>query len=131
MKSLNLLVLAAALFIALPASAQQVKPYHQNIKDCAACHTKENAVAGNQFVTPDNKACLTCHQSYAAVAEKTKNLKSPIRMPATITAKALPVRPATPSTRLLRSTATTATNSNIRLSNYSNTPQYDPKRKIK
>ena len=60
MKSLNLLVLAAALFIALPASAQQVKPYHQNIKDCAACHTKENAVAGNQFVTPDNKACLTC-----------------------------------------------------------------------
>ena len=67
MKSLNLLVLAAALFIALPASAQQVKPYHQNIKDCAACHTKENAVAGNQFVTPDNKACLTCHQSYAAV----------------------------------------------------------------
>ena len=44
MKSLNLLVLAAALFIALPASAQQVKPYHQNIKDCAACHTKENAV---------------------------------------------------------------------------------------
>lgn len=46
MKSLNLLVLAAALFIALPASAQQVKPYHQNIKDCAACHTKENAVAG-------------------------------------------------------------------------------------
>ena len=58
MKSLNLLVLAAALFIALPASAQQVKPYHQNIKDCAACHTKENAVAGNQFVTPDNKACL-------------------------------------------------------------------------
>ena len=55
MKSLNLLVLAAALFIALPASAQQVKPYHQNIKDCAACHTKENAVAGNQFVTPDNK----------------------------------------------------------------------------
>ena len=76
MKSLNLLVLAAALFIALPASAQQVKPYHQNIKDCAACHTKENAVAGNQFVTPDNKACLTCHQSYAAVAEKTKNLKN-------------------------------------------------------
>lgn len=53
MKSFNLLVLAAALFIALPASAQQVKPYHQNIKDCAACH-----------------------QSYAAVAEKTKNLKN-------------------------------------------------------
>ena len=58
MKSFNLLVLAAALFIALPASAQQVKPYHQNIKDCAACHTKENAVGGKQFVTPDNKACL-------------------------------------------------------------------------
>lgn len=53
MKSFNLLVLAAALFIALPASAQQVKPYHQNIKDCAACH-----------------------QSYAAVAEKNKNLKN-------------------------------------------------------
>ena len=53
MKSFNLLVLAAALFIALPASAQQVKPYHQNIKDCAACHTKENAVGGKQFVTPD------------------------------------------------------------------------------
>lgn len=76
MKSFNLLVLAAALFIALPASAQQVKPYHQNIKDCAACHTKENAVGRKQFVTPDNKACLTCHQSYAAVAEKTKNLKN-------------------------------------------------------
>lgn len=40
MKSLNLLVLAAALFIALPASAQQVKPYHQNIKDCAAIPKK-------------------------------------------------------------------------------------------
>lgn len=64
MKSFNLLVLAAALFIALPASAQQVKPYHQNIKDCAACHTKENAVGRKQFVTPDNKACLTCHSEH-------------------------------------------------------------------
>ena len=53
-----------------------VDVYKRQIKDCAACHTKENAVAGNQFVTPDNKACLTCHQSYAAVAEKTKNLKN-------------------------------------------------------
>ena len=124
MKSLNLLVLAAALFIALPASAQQVKPYHQNIKDCAACHTKENAVAGNQFVTPDNKACLTCHQSYAAVAEKTKNLKNGEPNPHASHHYGEGIR-------LLRSTATTATNSNIRLSNYSNTPQYDPKRKIK
>lgn len=41
MKSFNLLVLAAALFIALPASAQQVKPYHQNIKDCAASTLKK------------------------------------------------------------------------------------------
>lgn len=55
MKSLNLLVLAAALFIALPASAQQVKPYHQNIKDCAACHTKENALPAISSSRPTTK----------------------------------------------------------------------------
>lgn len=118
MKSFNLLVLAAALFIALPASAQQVKPYHQNIKDCAACHTKENAVGRKQFVTPDNKACLTCHQSYAAVAEKTKNLKNGEPNPHASHHYG-EARPATPSTRPLRFTATTATNSNIKLSNFS------------
>ena len=72
MKSLNLLVLAAALFIALPASAQQVKPYHQIISNVLIQVADEKIT----FVTPDNKACLTCHQSYAAVAEKTKNLKN-------------------------------------------------------
>ena len=76
MKSLNLLVLAAALFIALPASAQQVKPITRTLKTAPPAIPKKNAVAGNQLVTPDNKACLTCHQSYAAVAEKTKNLKN-------------------------------------------------------
>lgn len=76
MKSLNLLVLAAALFIALPASAQQVKPYHQNIKDCAACHTKENAVAGQSVRHARQQSLLDLPQSYAAVAEKTKNLKN-------------------------------------------------------
>lgn len=55
MKSLNLLVLAAALFIALPASAQQVKPYHQNIKDCAACHTKETQLPAISSSRPTTK----------------------------------------------------------------------------
>lgn len=53
MKSFNLLVLAAALFIALPASAQQVKPYHQNIKDCAACHSEHKT---------SQVYCNNCHE---------------------------------------------------------------------
>lgn len=62
---------------AMTAGAQQVKPYHQNVaKDCSVCHTKENAVAANVFVTPNSQACLNCHQSYSAVAAKTKNLKN-------------------------------------------------------
>lgn len=57
------------------AGAQQLKPQHQAAaKDCAVCHTQENAVNGNAFVTPNNKACLTCHQSYEALAQRTAKL---------------------------------------------------------
>lgn len=45
---------------------------HQALGDCALCHTQENAVAGNAFVVPDNKACLACHGSWQDLAEKTK-----------------------------------------------------------
>lgn len=73
----NISVLAAALFAGLTMAASaasgavpEIK--HQAVKDCTACHTQENAVAGNAFVVPDNKACLACHGSYKALAELTK-----------------------------------------------------------
>lgn len=47
------------------------------LTDCSACHTKENAVAGNPFVVPSDKACLACHGSYKDLAKKTENLPEP------------------------------------------------------
>lgn len=49
-----------------------MKPHHKALGDCAVCHTQENAVAGNPFVVPDNKACQACHGSWKDLAEKTK-----------------------------------------------------------
>lgn len=71
--SLGALSLSAS---AAPA-APTVKPYHKALTDCAACHTKENAVAGNPFVVPSDKACLACHGSYKDLAKKTENLSEP------------------------------------------------------
>lgn len=60
------------------AASLEVKPHHQWMsKDCATCHTKENAVAGNAFVVPDDKTCMGCHGSYAELAKKTENLGEP------------------------------------------------------
>ena len=61
------LLAAAACASASPA----MKAQHAFIKDCAVCHTQENAVAGNAFVVPDDKACEACHGSYASLARKT------------------------------------------------------------
>ena len=77
MKLVSAALLISSFFLAFSASAQQVRPQHQMFaKDCAICHTQENAVGGNAFVTPSDKACLTCHQSYEALADKTKNLNN-------------------------------------------------------
>lgn len=71
-------LLCGAMLVAASAQAAGVslKPYHQSVgKDCAVCHTEENAVAGNAFVVPDNKACFACHGSYKDLAEKTAKLE--------------------------------------------------------
>ena len=67
-------MLAAALGLSTTANAgpAELKPHHKALGDCALCHTQENAVAGNAFVVPDNKACLACHGSWQDLAEKTK-----------------------------------------------------------
>ena len=39
--------------------------------------TQENAVAGNAFVVPDDKACLQCHGSYEAIAKRTAGGEEP------------------------------------------------------
>ena len=96
-------MLAAALGLSTTANAgpAELKPHHKALGDCALCHTQENAVAGNAFVVPDNKACLACHGSWQDLAEKTKPpiRMSPIRTSPTTTARTCPARPATPSTR--------------------------------
>lgn len=72
------LTLAAGAAAAAPAGAvPQLKPYHQSIKNCAACHTKENAVGGNAFVAPSDSACISCHGSYDDLAKKTDKLPEP------------------------------------------------------
>ena len=69
-------VLGAGLILAAGvAQAQTFKPQHKAFsQNCAACHTQENAVSGNVYVIPSDKACLACHQSYEAVAAKTAKL---------------------------------------------------------
>lgn len=65
-------MLKTKLFAAANAGPAELKPHHKALGDCALCHTQENAVAGNAFVVPDNKACLACHGSWQDLAEKTK-----------------------------------------------------------
>lgn len=71
------LFLCAALAAAGSAGAYDVKLHHHSaVKDCSLCHTQENAVGGNAFVVPDDKACMSCHGSYKDLAGKTANLAS-------------------------------------------------------
>ncbi len=63
------LVLAMGMGLGSQASAQTMK--HQAIKDCAVCHTPENAIGDNQFVVPSDKTCIACHGDYKALAAKT------------------------------------------------------------
>ena len=67
-----------AMGVTQTASASTLKPHHAAIiKDCTVCHTQENAVAGNAFVVPDDKACLQCHGSYEAIAKRTAGGEEP------------------------------------------------------
>lgn len=76
------LVCAAAMAATPALSADmanfKVSKHHEKvIKDCSICHTQENAVAGNPFVVPDDKQCMTCHGSYESLAKKTEKLEEP------------------------------------------------------
>ena len=55
MKSLNLLVLAAALFIALPASAQQVKPITRTLKTAPPAIPKKTQLPAISSSRPTTK----------------------------------------------------------------------------
>lgn len=68
---------AGAFSTTAAAGVPSVKPYHESIKDCAACHTQENAVAGNAFVIPNDETCQGCHGSYADLAKQTAKLPEP------------------------------------------------------
>ena len=57
-----------AVSLSASAAAPTVKPYHKALTDCAACHTQENAVAGNAFVVPSDKACLAYGEGIACTA---------------------------------------------------------------
>ena len=70
-------VLAAAALPVGAAGLQMSKHHAAVIKDCAVCHTQDNAVAGNAFVVPHDKVCMSCHGSYEALAKKTENLSEP------------------------------------------------------
>ena len=49
MKTIKALLIVCLTVLTVSVSAQQMKPHHQIIKDCSVCHTKENAVKGNEF----------------------------------------------------------------------------------
>lgn len=68
----SLMVASMALSATTVMATPQMMQKHQAIKDCATCHTKENAVAGNAFVVPSDKTCIGCHGDYKALAAKTK-----------------------------------------------------------
>ena len=76
-------LICAAAMAAAPAAAAdmasfKVQKHHEKvIKDCTFCHTQENAVAGNAFVVPDDKQCMSCHGTYEALAKKTDKLDEP------------------------------------------------------
>jgi hypothetical protein len=69
-----LLVVLGYLLLAGTAFAQQkyeVKDTHAGLGvACAACHLDKNPPTA-----PETKACLVCHESYEAVAGRTKALK--------------------------------------------------------
>lgn len=84
MKMKNVLLASALTILAVFSSgtalaAAQTMPmgkHHAGMK-CETCHTKANALKGNQFVVPDDKTCEGCHGSYASLREKTKGGSEP------------------------------------------------------
>lgn len=64
-------LLALAMGIALTAQAaapaMKINGPHANL-ECSTCHQ------GGQFKAPAKETCLTCHQSYEAVAKRTEKL---------------------------------------------------------
>ncbi len=71
------LISAAVMGSACAADLQMSKHHAAAVKDCTVCHTQENAVAGNAFVVPDDKVCMSCHGSYESLAKKTDKLEEP------------------------------------------------------
>ena len=60
------LALTAA-FAVQAAPAMKIMGPHASL-DCAVCH------ANGTFKTPAKETCLTCHQSYEAVAKRTEKM---------------------------------------------------------
>ena len=73
MKTIKALLIVCLTVLTVSVSAQQMKPHHQIIKDCSVCHTKENAVKGNEFVKPNNASCQSCHGSYEDLGKFVQN----------------------------------------------------------
>lgn len=73
MKTIKALLIVCLTVLTVSVSAQQMKPHHQIIKDCSVCHTKENAVKGNEFVKPNNASCQSCHGSYEDLGKLVQN----------------------------------------------------------
>lgn len=62
-----LMAVTLGLAFALPASAVTVAGSHAQLP-CQICHTQSTSVP------PTKATCLSCHQSYQALAERTKGL---------------------------------------------------------
>ncbi len=72
MKKTIATLMAGAMMLGLALNAEAAPTMkHQTIKECAVCHTKENAVAGNAMVVPSDKTCIGCHGDLKALAQKT------------------------------------------------------------
>ena len=65
--ALGAAVLSMSFFAQTVTAQTAVKPPHQAL-ECTACHTTSVPK------TPEKSACLACHGSYAALAEKTATL---------------------------------------------------------
>ncbi|MEG0820687.1 MAG: cytochrome c3 family protein [Burkholderiaceae bacterium] len=64
----TLLAAIGLAFAATFAQAQTLKPQHSAMAGhCTACHG-----TSGQFLVPDDKACLTCHGSYAELVKKSE-----------------------------------------------------------
>ena len=89
-------MIAAAITASSSVGAVEVKPHHQAIgKDCAVCHTQENAVAGNAFVVPSDKACTSCHGGSTSAARglyliADSSYKALVNVPADLSPEGMP-----------------------------------------